>query len=278
MSDRVRPHVILLIIGVLLLIVAFLLGKLPNSASWAFTADATKNVAFIVLTVVIVEFLWDTLGGDPSRRAVAELNTNFESVRAAAGLVGDSLTTGLERVYAASSLAGTKQDWMHRLQSATRRVDLMGYTLHVWTESDAFQDVLVRLVQTGVEVNVVMMDPDNPDLRLLVNDEQVENLTVESVQSQIRASLRAFNAVRSKLEGQGSTKNYTVKVLGRGLILAQLCRTDERMTCIQYLSFAVASSTPLFAVHGSNTTLFQKYEAEFKAVWARATPAGLTNR
>src|SRR5262249_17589358 len=145
-------HVIFFIIGILLLGLAYLVAGGPKSAEREFAASTLQDVALIVLTIVIVDVLWGLVGGDPISLAIEELRSTLEELRGSVRLLADSQKTGLTRVVAASGAAGSTEDWMNRLSAARVEVNLMGYSLHVWTRGEHFESTIIRLAKAGVRI------------------------------------------------------------------------------------------------------------------------------
>ena len=144
-----RSVVIFFLIGGLLLLVAFLLGDPTKRGE--FGVDVLKNIALIVLTVVVVEVLWSLTGNEPVRKAVGDLQETLAELRQSVQLLDDSRKSDLQRVYAASGAAGSHEQWMEHLRDATHSVDLMGYTLHVWTKGANFEVDLSRFLRQTVK-------------------------------------------------------------------------------------------------------------------------------
>jgi hypothetical protein len=260
-KHKTRPHALFSIVGILLLAVSFLLA--PADKRSEFWVSTIQNVGLIALTVVIVDVLWNIIGGDPVGESIAELHGLLRQLRESTRLLQDSYKTGLRRVVAASGGWGSTEDWIQRLASAKHRLDMMGYSLHVLTRGNDVEAVLSNLVRNNVAVRVLVMSPDNPQLASLVNQKQIPGLTITSVTEEIKAAINAFKVLQSALQAP----NFQVRVLKTGLIVSQIVRVDEKLTSVQYLYSAVASRTPIFEVDGEATELFKCYSEEFEQSW-----------
>jgi hypothetical protein len=255
----------------LLLVVAYFMNLEPApTPRWSFITSTIQNVALIVVTIVIVDFLWQIVGGEPVGQAIEALGSTLTELRGAVDLLEDSHRTGLQRLHGVAGAAGSQREWMERLESATSAVDLMGYTLHVWTGGESFETTVLRMVRAGVRFRVVIMHEDNPSLSALVNQDQITALTLARVREDIKAATRAFLHIQAQCN-QLSLDGFHFRLLRSGLIVTQLCRTDSRLTSIQYLFSSVASRSPLLDVSGSDTELFRIYVQEFEAIWSLAT-------
>jgi sugar-specific transcriptional regulator TrmB len=87
--------------------------------------------------------------------------------------------------------------------SARSKIDLLGYTLHVWTRSENFEGDLLALVRTGVAVRVVIMDETNPNLASLVNVSQIAATSIDAVKAEIAVSKANFESIATRVAGQG---------------------------------------------------------------------------
>jgi hypothetical protein len=263
-----RSVVIFFLIGGLLLLVAFLLGDPTKRGE--FGVDVLKNIALIVLTVVVVEVLWSLTGNEPVRKAVGDLQETLAELRQSVQLLDDSRKSGLQRVYAASGAAGSHEQWMEHLRDATHSVDLMGYTLHVWTKGANFEETLTHLVASGVHIRILIMDETNRHLDAFINHHQIPGLTPDSVRAELKAARDAFRSVLESISAIDATGTLKLRVLKKGLIVTQIARMDDRITAVQYLYHAVASRTPLLEVFGDKSALFQCYKEEFDSMWKLA--------
>jgi len=269
-SRNAKPRLFFLIVGALLLYVAFLNTDLSKRGEfWSVTI---QNVALIALTIVIVDFLWSIVGGEPVNEAVGELRKTLVDFRKSVRLLDESHKTGLMRIVSTSSNADASGAWMNRIKNAKQSIDLMGYTLHVWTRGERFEETMVSLAENGVNIRLLIMAHDNPSLPAFVNS-KIQGLTLAHVQEETKAARQAFKSIAAALQGKPAKGNFEVRVLKTGLIVTQICRTDGILTSIQYLYSAVASRTPLLEVHGEDTGLFQVYLHEFDQLWSLAEPA-----
>ena len=270
MKDTKRtPQIIFLLLGVLMLVIAFLLTTLIQQPSEAvkFWADSIKTIAFIILTIVIVDFLWQIIGGEPVRETLKVLAATLAQMRSSISLLEDSKKTGLNRLFAVSGALGSHREWMQRLKESRSQIDLLGYTLHVWTRGENFEQEMISLVRAGVKARVLIMDETNPNLESFVNEDQITSISITSVQEEIKVPKKAFKSIASALENESPQGSFEFRTLKNGLIVCQLCRTDSRITAVQYLYSVVASRSPIVDVRGNDTELFQVYMTEFESLW-----------
>lgn len=269
---RNRPAVrrwLFLVIGLLVLSTAyFMTDPAKRGEFWPTTV---QNVALIALTVVIVEFLWDLAGGDPVTEEFADVRSTLGELRQSIVLLGDSHRTGLRRIVAASVEVGN-EFWRERIKSATRKVELMGYSLKVWTKTPNFERTVAERARAGVKFKLLLMAPDNRHIEAFVNT-AIPGETVEGVRQNISDALAAFKAIHQQLAKAGVADKLEVRVVTNGLVVTQLSRFDDTLTAVQYLYSQVASRTPLLEVAGGKSELFRIYVQEFDELWDGAVDA-----
>jgi hypothetical protein len=267
------PQIVFLLLGLLLLVIAYLLATLISSPSEStkFWTGSIQNIAFIVLTIVIVDFLWQIIGGEPVRETLKALSETLTEMRSSVVLLEDSKKTGIHRLFSVSGAFGSNREWMDRLKQARSNVDLLGYTLHVWTRGEYFEQEMIALVKAGVHVRILIMDEANPNLPSLVNEKQISSISVMAVKAEIGVAKNAFISIASTLGSQSPLGSFEFRTLKEGLIVSQICRTDSRLTAVQYLYSVVASRSPLVDVRGSDSELFKVYLHEFDSLWQLGT-------
>lgn len=267
------PQIVFLLLGGLLLFIAYLLATLISnpSESAKFWTNAVQTIAFIILTIVIVDFLWQIIGGEPVRETLTALAATLAQMRTSVVLLEDSKKTGLHRMFSASGALGSHREWMERLKESRSHIDLLGYTLHVWTRSENFEQELVSLVKAGVHVRILIMDENNQNLSSFVNEKQISSISVTAVQAEIEVAKQAFKSIEASLENEKPLGSYKFLTLKEGLVVTQICRADSRITAVQYLYSVVASRSPLVDVRGVDTELFQIYMKEFETLWKLGT-------
>lgn len=232
----------------------------------------SQDIGIVVLTVVIVDLLWNVLGGEPISKALKMLGDTLSEIRSSVKLLEDSKRNGLERVFSVSGALGSHAHWMNRLKSARSNIDLMGYSLHVWTRGENFEDEIVKSVHAGVNVRILIMDDNNDDMEALLNIEQIKSISVAAVKEELRVTRNAFSSISDRLASSDVAGTFEFRTLKNGLIVCQLCRTDSELTMVQYLFSEVASRSPLLVIRGQDTQLFEIYMREFERLWELGEP------
>ena len=261
-----KPNRIFLIIGLLLLALAVATGYKQGSFSWwGFTSNALLNIAFVLLTVVIVDYLWGAMGGEPISNLIGQLRSSTE-------LIEDAFNSGGRRLLHASGTFGDHGKWMARLRRAESKLDLMGYTLHVWSKGEGFEGQRVKLIDRGVRCRVLIMAPENPHYDAVVNEE-IGGVTKTATAGESSGAQQLFQRIADKVKNLKTPKgSFEFRQAIRGTVLCQICRVDDEMTVIQYLYSAVASVTPMVVVRGTESGLFKVYSEEFESLWTLNDP------
>ena len=219
--SKQRPQIIFLLIGLLLFVISYLLstGQQPSEGI-KFWSSVIQNISFIILTVVIMNSLWELLGGEPINLTLNELGRTLSEMRGAVLLLQDSKDTGLHRLFSVSGAWGTHREWMQRLKGSRNTVDLMGYTLHVWTRGENFEDEMRAIVKSGVKVRVLIMGETNRSLSAFVNSDQIASISLNSVVEEIKVAKRTFKSIADSLQAANltgfATHSYSVPVLSSG--------------------------------------------------------------
>ena len=241
--ERRKRHFASLIVFLLLGIVAFvwglwLISALPKDSRevekyWALTL---QGLGFTLGTVAIVSLVWKLLGGDPIDDALTDLEAVSDETKAAVGdlkenigvlktaqddviksvsLLADSRKSGIERVYAYSTHVSTQEAWMQRFKSAQECIDLMGYTLLVWTKGVNFEQELARRVLSGVRVRILIMDEENPQLIAVLNS-KIPGAILEQTKAEIAGTKGSMKYVATRLrEAQPPAGSFEFRTLKR---------------------------------------------------------------
>ena len=277
--EIIRPSIIFLIIGFLLLLISYLVRP-HSSQDDAFLSNALSQTAFVVLTVTIVNFLWTLLGGDPLSNKLHSLGNSIQSfddnMQRYINLLSDSRTTGVTRLLAVSGDFGTQGAWIRRLVAAEKHIDLMGYTLYVWTKGEKFEEEVFKLVQGGVKVRILIMDEKNTLLESFINVEQISGLSTDYVRAEIVQVQKVFEDIGKKIQNMTSTNilgSFEVRKIRKGVVACQICRIDAEMAVVDYLYSEVASRSPLLLIQGNELKMFQAYQKEFDSLWELNRPA-----
>jgi hypothetical protein len=268
-----KSQIILLIISVLVIVVSFFLTRQSSSYAldqYLFWGDILKNTGLTILTVVVITFLWNLLGGDPVNNSITKLDGTLKNFQDSVKLLEDSKVSGLERVLAVSGKFGSHDEWMGRLKAAEKVIDLMGYDILVWTKGENFENEISTLVSRGVKIRVLIMDETNPHLEAFMNLTQITSISINVVKENIKLVKNVFSNIKSSLN-HSLQPHLEMKTLKKGLIPMQICRTDNNLTMVQYIFSEIASRSPILVVKGEESSLYKIYQNEFDKLWELST-------
>jgi hypothetical protein len=259
-----QRFILFLLLGTGLLVAAYY--TTPADKHREFPSNALISAAFILLAVTLLNFVYWLAGGEP---IAAQLERLAVELIGSFAVLKDTEETGLQRILGTSRDFERKGDnWMGRLISARRNVDLMGYSLLVWSTGRDFQSELIALLNRGVNVRVLIMDPSNPHFAALVNHYQIPAVKdIEAVKGEVTRAIAVFDAVADAAPTGNRTGKFEFRRICTGLVVCQICRIDDWLAAIPYLYSVVAAESPLLQIRGAGTDLFRWYTREFESLW-----------
>jgi hypothetical protein len=292
----IQASVIFLIIGGLLLALAYALQVLQANA---FISLALFNAAFVMLTVFILNILWALLGGEPVSNAIEQLTESFQDVDTKLQQSFQDVDARLEQTFqnvdaklqesfqilkqsnetgiVGLSVSGkfSHNEWADRLRKSQQQVDLMGYTLLTWIQTN-FENEVLKLVHKGVRIRILILDETNPHFDSFVNS-HLAGTSIETTRSELRDARKAFENIRQEVQKSKtahSSGDFELRTAREGLITCNICRTDANMIVVSYMYWQKAVTSPLLLILQSQKepNLFQAYQEEFDHLWELNVP------
>lgn len=270
LKNSVKPSIIFLLIGGLLLLISYLVSPHPPQGD-SFLSGALSQAAFVLLTVTILNFLWALLGGDPIAKILSNLGNSTklfnETLEQYNDLLRDSREIGVVRIFTKSD-ALSSSDWLELLRSTKNQVDLMGYTLFAWTKGGYFEQEALKLLNRGVNIRILIMDEANPHFGSFI-----ERPDLPFIESQVRTQQKHTKYVFENFNAQLRAMNpkppgsFEMRTICQGLAACHICRTDDKMTVNTNLYSMSPSFSPLIIIQGSDSPMFQSYLNEFSLLW-----------
>ncbi len=288
----IQASVIFFIIGGLLLALAYALQVLQSNA---FISLALFNAAFVMLTVFILNILWALLGGEPVSNAIEQLTESFQDVDTKLQQSFQNVDARLERTFqvvdtklqesfqilkqsnetgvVGLSLSGkfSRNEWVERLRNSQQQVDLMGYTLLTWIKTTNFENEVLKLVQKGVRIRILILDEINPHFDSFINS-HLAGTSIERTRSELKDARKAFENIIQEVQATqtaNSPGDFELRTAKEGLITCNICRTDSTMIVVSYMYWQKAVTSPLLLILQSQEepNLFQAYKEEFDRLW-----------
>lgn len=259
MNENKKRNIIIGLVGFLLLIIAgFLKGD--NISTRMFLYDICLNSSFILITVVVLSFIWDLLGGEPIENL---LNMLWKSVT----LLKNSKETGLCDIYTNSGEIFNKSAiafW----KTGKKNINIMDYSMAFPLMVPEFEETIRKLLKKGTRIRILTMDYSNPHF-LSIIDPHLKTHSPEMLIQYISSSERLFE----KLAEEKILYNYKGTIefckVKDGLILSLITNADSKMMVIPYMYTCNTQDNPLLIIEGENSSLYQKYISEFNELWKR---------
>ena len=258
-------------LGVLILTSSFLFVDFKSFIWREWVNQLLINMSLILLTVVVVDRMWNLLGGDPQEKLIEKLDGSLDDsmkrLDRSVTLLAHSRQSGLVDLCTISGSYATHSGWMDLLRNAKGEIDLLGYSLHSWTYSANFSNEIVKLARKGVKIRIMIMDENNSDIEAIVNS-HISTYSVDDLKREIAS----FKQICQEIEERFSVEEKNKPLLStvtQGLITCQICRFDSKICVTPYLYSVQTSESPLFIIEGENTELFERYREEFDALWLR---------
>ncbi len=244
--------------GVLVEVIAFLIrpGEITGNE---FLYEMFLNIGFVILTIVIVNFLWFLLGGEPLEEMICK---SVDTLK----LASDGLRGGLYRAFLTSSNFTTSSEWVALLKKANKNVDMMGYSLHMLTRTTAFQDTLKELANRNVKVRILIMDSENEHFTAGLNFEGIDSMTFESMKDEITACTKCVEGAQSSVP-RNKKNNIKFSKIKKGLTECQIIRIDSKIYVTPYLYSKHTADSPLFVFREQKNGYYEKYLEEFNTIW-----------
>jgi hypothetical protein len=219
------------------------------------------NLGVVVVAIVLLEFLWRFVGGDPLRREIDALREQVARLERSTSEVEQREKIGLVAVHDRLSNFGTEEYWMSLLTGASESVDMLGRTLFGWHDARELGDVLKAKISTdGVRYRWLIMSPTNPYLAQLDSEpgamlsQKIERMC--TLFRQIHAMLPADKADHLQLRGFRSTP-----------LTCSIVRFDDLFVVNQYLSTRSSRKSPIYVAKGRKEAWPAAFRDEFDQLW-----------
>ncbi|MDR0295500.1 MAG: hypothetical protein LBH91_04825 [Prevotellaceae bacterium] len=249
---------VILYMGILIAIISFLVFLMLGIGWQEWICQFLLGIALIFITVVVINHIWNLLGGEPQEKLIESLGNYISNSISLLAQTKDSGLIGF------SNAKGPSSNLMEKLKAANKEVDLMGYSLRSWLYGANFSEEIKKLTDKGVKVRVMVMDESNPHFEAYLNP-IISTSKADAVKEEITTVQKYFNRNNGQ---QNNNKPVFVKVKA-GLIACNLCRVDSEIYLAPYLYSIPSSNSPLFTISGENTSLYKQYLEEFNSLWGK---------
>ncbi|GHV28535.1 hypothetical protein FACS18948_7350 [Clostridia bacterium] len=245
------------VIGFLILIASFIFVDASTFAWNNWLNRILTSISLILITIVVIDLVWNLLGGDPQEKLMEKLNNSVN-------LLAHSKDSGLVDFCTVSGSFAKHTDWIKMLIDTKHELDLMGYSLRSWTYGENFSGEIIRLAKRNVKIRIMIMDENNQNLEAM-NNPNIYSYSTAQLKEEIISFEKIFQKINADLKSFPNKPKF--KKVNKGVITAQLCRFDSRIVVTPYLYSVQTSESPLYLVDGKATDLYQKYTKEFDSLW-----------
>lgn len=251
---RIGPwqvRMIILLVAALILVVSIFLTA-PRERLGVF-GDIVKDVGVVVLGLVVIDIVWQLVGGDPVQNSLVAL--------------GDRMRTSVGKMLRLSEFTrkadplgviaiACDEDALplklpRLIENASQSVDISGWCLLMIMEHSEVQRALERALKRGVVVRILMSDPDAAWLQAMNKPNNLEG---------VRTTARQMLTPLKSLARQGAL----VRQLRDRAMTVSMLRFDEFMQVMPYLVSETSAHSPRFHVQKAESHLFRAWQREFE--------------
>lgn len=154
--------------------------------------------------------------------------------------------------------------WAAMAGEARQTFDLMGISLHSWPRSEEIRELLARRADAGCTVRVLVMDADNPALKLLFGH-GLGDRALDTVRRDLAMTQAFFAGIAAGHPG------LELRTIRHGVPHCQLTRTDDALLFIPYLNSQPTAYSPVWRCE-QRSGLYQRLTQEFDALWRANAP------
>lgn len=224
------------------------------------------NLGIVAIATIVIDYIWRLVGGTPMEQQISELASQIDRLERSNNVIEAIREVGLHDVSDRLGNDRDQNDWIEILSNATHSVDLMGRTMHSWTEYDELEALLIRRVREGVSFRWLIMGPANRFHTMLTE----EGAELDSMLGHKRdAVLSLLCRVRDRLHDEHHPK-FQIRVFDHVPLYGSVARFDETTYWSPYLCSNNSKNCPLLIVHGRNKNWAQLLDREFQSIWNRA--------
>jgi hypothetical protein len=166
---------------------------------------------------------------------------------------------GEPRLYQRAHDHGGAEAWLRNVQEAAQVLEVMGMSLGFLRSGKGISEMLVRKAEEGCRVRILFLRKDNPALRELLRDRELERRYDPKVRD--IDNMEAHFAQLARL-----APNINVRQLRHGCPFVTATRTEQMATVVQHFYSEKLRYCPLWECrHGSR--LYDLVVQDFEALW-----------
>lgn len=194
------------------------------------TRDVLINIGVTTLAVTLINYLWGKSGGEPLSAQVDELKTITEQIISLKD-------TGLQK--AIPTVSDASINWKHMIESSQYHIDLCGYQLLSLVDTQSILDLLVKKLNSGVKIRVLLPHPDSSWLRFAVSEHNLD-----AMRSNMKHTFEIFDRINMKQPHQ----KFELYQSKEHVIDASMRRFDDTMFIVHYLNGVNTPDSPVLVL------------------------------
>ena len=221
----------------------------------------------VVVSVAILDLLWNVAGGNPVEEQIRALSEQVERLSHTVDVIENAKQVGLHSVTSCTGDFGGKSEWFELMESASGSMDLMGRTLHEWIRAPELDEILNRKIcSDNVSFRWLLMSPRNPHLTQL---EEAGELIGESLGRKLDLVAKRLTEIRAGLP-EDRRNQLQVRLFSDVPLYCSTLRIDDHFVVTPYLQSVASRNSPMIRLQGGTTAWARSYNREFEMVWDAA--------
>ncbi len=255
---------IFLLLSIIFLLIYFILTQ-KNITFIELGSQVLLNLGIVFLSISVISFLWEGLGGEPVKNALNRLRNYLELS-----------TLGIEHITIRNNQYQFEK-WKKKINDS-KQLYFMGNILRDWIK-DISSTLEKKIKNADCDIRILILDPEGDSLKNRAFDEACENLPGDDVVtlskmkekvadeiSRMQALIKPVQKMLNMLKNKDENNCLKVKLVNRSYITSSVLIIDEDMIVINYLH-QTGSNSPLMEINGKNKKYYDLYKKEFDRVW-----------
>ena len=171
-------------IAMILVLSAYIIKKLLSAD---FTSEILLQIGLVIGTIVLVDWLWGLVGGEPLAAQIDELKSLYELQR-------DADRTGLAGIYLRGNELNVSY-WEKQILECKSNIDMVAETAFEISEQVRLMNAIVDRIKHGVKVRILINSPSS----LLTWFVDYEDPDLEGMHMRMEQAWRTFQRVYTNL-------------------------------------------------------------------------------
>jgi len=158
---------------------------------------------------------------------------------------------------------GSRVDWLSAITKTEKVFHLMGLRLSAWRRMKGLDKAILEKAKEGCEVKILLIHPDNPALKMLIDDDASET-KYEDIKRTAQENFEFYTKLAS------NSDNIHVKQIVDGMPTCTMAVGDEFAFYIPYFYAERSGYVPMWKCQ-KEAYHHKLLEKEFKTLWDKNT-------